>query len=215
MSLGAAPAAAYTCNILGTCSGTTVAQQQLFANLQRELNRVRAKYGLAPDVTVDGKIGTTTVARLIKLGYRMLELNLDTAPVIDRYGIETSEGFPTTAFTAANALSIYQALQNNGLAARNLIEPAGVGSILDAITPAASMWGATIVHKTPVTGAGNVQPQAMAPGYVVDPMTPTAYASPGATPGFPTPKGLWVGLAVLGGLAVAGFGVAIVKSVRR
>ena len=58
MSLGAAPAAAYTCNILGTCSGTTVAQQQLFANLQRELNRVRAKYGLAPDVTVDGKIGT-------------------------------------------------------------------------------------------------------------------------------------------------------------
>lgn len=121
----------YTCTVLGTCSGTTPQQIAQFKQLQSELNRVRKRYGLPADVTVDGKIGAGTLAKLIKLatklvGDRNLGDKVDKAIEAFAVGIAggtaTSSpdfvGLPSTKMIAGNASAIIQALGRDGIDAR-------------------------------------------------------------------------------------------------
>lgn len=85
--------------------------------LQRELNRVRPMYGLPADVTVDGVIGTSTLAKLMKLAVKFVgdRNSAQFDGVFDKYAIEFGGTLPTPAMLAADALNVAQALERDGL----------------------------------------------------------------------------------------------------
>jgi len=114
----------FTCSILGTCSGTTPAVTARFIALQRELNRVRPMFGLPADVSLDGKIGAGTLAKLMKLADKIVgrpnSSQFDN--VFDKYAFNQTVDnpgevsiAPTTKVLASEALSVTQALERNGL----------------------------------------------------------------------------------------------------
>jgi hypothetical protein len=139
----------FTCSILGTCAGATPAVTARFVALQREMNRVRPMFGLPADVSVDGKIGAGTLAKLMKLADRIVgspnSSQFDN--VFDKYALnQVVEGVsiaPTTKVLASEALSVTQALERNGLTMQhywaaqdqNPIVPTAPKTVSDFIKP--------------------------------------------------------------------------------
>ena len=114
--LGGLGAIGYACSG-GVCRATSPTQQLLFVKLQKELNRVRPMFGLPADVAVDGVLGTSTLAKLIKLSVKMVgdPNNARFDNVFDKYAIELGSQLPTVETLAADALNVAQALERNGL----------------------------------------------------------------------------------------------------
>lgn len=217
--------ATYSCNVLGTvCTAVTAAQRSLFMSLQRELNRVRSSVGLVPDVAIDGAIGSSTVAKLIKTVDKLSSTGAfntrDSAGDVS-YNAKMDSALRanlTVKNVAGNALNVYQALQRNGYSELYY-------SVYDSShnpNPGGSVPGVTI---NPYTTTVSVNPGIKINPVVVSvlPVGPTAGNTgivPGGTvpggyaPSFELPTAAKVGLGILGAGVLAVAGIAIVKAVR-
>jgi hypothetical protein len=122
------PAGSFTCSsITGTCSGNP-----LFVTLQRELNRVRPIYGLPADVGVDGKIGTKTLAKLIKTAQaidRRLGQVRDSA--LDDYTYPDIALNVTPKMLAFEADAVVAALRRNGYSTGHVPPEVAAQSVID------------------------------------------------------------------------------------
>jgi len=106
-SLGAI-ATGYTCTS-GVCVGQTAAMQQAFFELQREINRVAAVFGISSRIANDGKIGKQTVGLLRQVAERAAARGpID--PALDNVLIEQDPASDARD-VAAEAVAITAALQ--------------------------------------------------------------------------------------------------------
>lgn len=226
----------YSCNVMGTCVGQTAQQTILFRDLQREINRMRSQNGLAPDAAVDGKIGASTTAKLIKLMDKLISsgmystrsadgtLNVGAKldPVLYEYKDFSSR------LVAAKALSILQALQRNGFSAVywNIYDSTHNPNPGANVSPGVTInpYGSTVsvnpgVKINPVVvSVLPVGPTAGNGGGIIPGISTVPGGGGYASPGFDTGEmPLWakIGLGVLGTAAVVGVGAAVVRAVRR
>lgn len=211
----ALPTGSFSCSAIGTCTGTSPGVQIMFRKLQEQMNRVRKIYGLPADVVVDGKIGASTTAKLIKLAQKIAasipSAKLDST--IEGYAIEVSGQLPKTSQVARDASDLVSALMRNGYAPGYVPPPqqssALIDPYLDAITGGS---GAPTIKRPNVPANLVVGPTASAGGAVVPSAgyPPDAYAAPA----FARSSGLAVAGVVLGVLALAGIGAAAWKATR-
>lgn len=203
LALGAVPYTNFKCSITGVCSGTFAATTALFQQLQSELNRVRVVYGLPADVGVDGKIGASTLAKLIKtaqaINARLGELR-DSR--LDDYVYPDIATNISTKMLAAEADVILDVLRRNGVQGGPVV---GGGGLVD---PYQGVPGGI----RPVSLPLNIKPilTQIAVG-------PTASGGANASPTLPfvTPAPAFkvVGLSLLG-VGAAGGLIAIVLGLR-
>jgi len=173
-------ASTYACSA-GVCVGRTTATQRTFLDLQTQVNRLGAPYGLTR-LAADGKLGPTTLRTLLQLADRLQSQlgNERLDPALANLLI-TLEGQPTTVNeVAANADAIVAALQRDGAVG-------GEWSILATIRDMASQLAtggtappaaAPSAPRAPVNQGGLIDPYAQP----LAPMTPTAPPAPATVP---------------------------------
>lgn len=221
----------FTCGSTGVCVGTTRVTQELFHELQRQINRVGAKFGITR-LTVDGKLGQATLRSAVRLALELsnqLSTNLDRSLEELIIGMGDEGMAATTRDLALNADVLVAALKRDGVAE----QPWSVlTTITETLTQIAANGAAAM--NTPVPNNGQViNPY---PATTVTPPAPTTPAQwadvvatsapapampPVATSAVPaidwTPPGLpgWMFAAGLGVVAVVGGTVAAVVGRRR
>jgi lysozyme family protein len=190
----------YTCSG-GVCRATTPQQQALFVQLQRELNRVRPMFGLPADVATDGVIGAGTLAKLMKLATKFVDDHNSSRfdRVFDKYAIDSGT-LPTTSMVATDALTLVQALGNNGLTEQHYWAQQDAAATVSPIVNLVKQVVATVASK-PQVAVVPVGPTA----------TPGSNALPSPTPhALPKFKGVKVALGVLGALAAGGLVLGLI-----
>jgi hypothetical protein len=203
LALGAVPYTNFKCSITGVCSGTFAATTALFQQLQSELNRVRVVYGLPADVGVDGKIGSGTLAKLIKTAQAMnARLGELRDSRLDDYVYPDIATNISTKMLAAEADVILDVLRRNGIQGGPIV---GGGGLVD---PYQGVPGTIRPVSLPI----NIKPilQQIAVG-------PTAGGGAAASPGLPFPElptGAKIVGVSLGGLFVAGGLLAVFLGLR-
>ncbi len=181
-------ASTYACSA-GVCVGRTTATQRTFLDLQTQVNRLGAPYGLTR-LAADGKLGPTTLRTLLQLADRLQGQlgNERLDPALANLLI-TLEGQPTTVNeVAANADAIVAALQRDGAVGgewsilatiRDMASQLATGGTAppaaSAVAPATPSPSAP---RAPVGGGGLIDPYPQP----MSPMTPTTPAAPATVP---------------------------------
>lgn len=177
--LGATPT--YACSA-GVCVGRTSTTQRAFIDLQTQVNRLGAPFGLTR-LALDGKLGPTTLRTLLQLVARLQEQlgNDRLDPTLMNLLITLNDQPTTVDEVAANAEAIVAVLQRDGVIG-------GSWGILTTIRDMADQIvnGGT---TTPPSQAPSA-PQAPVPaGGLIDPypqpsppMTPTLSPPPATVP---------------------------------
>jgi hypothetical protein len=213
----AVPSGAFFCTTAGTCTATNPGTQTLFKKLQSELNRVRKLYGMPADVWVDGKIGSSTTAKLIKTAQRIATIvpGMKLDPAIEGYAIEISGQLPSSSQVARDASDLVSALMRNGYAPGFVPPPQQSGALIDPYLIAVGQG----------SGASNLPGRPNVPANLV--VGPTASAGGMIIPnqGFPlptntgvlpagVPKGLAIVGVVIGVLGIAGLAAVAWQATR-
>lgn len=197
----------FSCSTSGVCSGSPY-----FKVLQQELNRVRPLYGLPADVVVDGKIGTVTLAKLIKTAQainRALGERRDGA--LDDYVYPDIALNVTPKMLAQEAPAIAASLRRNGIAPEYLPPDQQVTSVMDPYADAITAGGGSppkLPTFTPIRATYVSTTTATTPTTeVISPMTPFPAPSGGSTV-FKIVGGVLGGVLLIGGAIAIGAGLS-------
>ncbi len=184
------PAAAFACSP-SACWGSPV-----YKALQKELNRVRPLYGLPSDVAVDGTIGSSTLAKLIKTAQAIdRRLGGERDAALDDYVYPDLSGVSYRQLSA-EADAVLAALQRNGASIGPGSSP---GAIADQVAQAVTRGVAQGAAVNPYGSSSiqNAAVQAITSGAVAAQAVPAGVLMP-AAPSGRLPTWVWVGGTVLG-----------------
>ncbi|MBK7823126.1 MAG: hypothetical protein IPJ61_19255 [Tessaracoccus sp.] len=183
-------ASTYACSA-GVCVGRTSATQRTFLDLQTQVNRLGAPFGLTR-LAADGKLGPTTLRTLLQLIDRLQGQlgNERLDPALANLLI-TLDGRPTPVDeVAANAEAIVGALQRDGAIGgswgilttiRDMagqIVSSGAAAATSAASAVAPATSSPSAPRAPVGSGGLIDPYPLP----MPPMTPTAPAAPATVP---------------------------------